>query len=93
MSQYIPQPAPFLTDDMKPGEQIKAIQQWAGAELSRIARCRVESENILRLKVLYAPPLKYAPGDVVYADGAQWNPGLGEGIYRRSLAGTWVSLG
>ena len=93
MSQYIPNPTPTIIESMPPEMQIKMLKQWAGDELSRIARCRVESENILRLKVLYAPPIKYAPGDVVYADGTQWNPGLGEGIYRRSLAGTWVSLG
>jgi ABC-type sulfate/molybdate transport systems ATPase subunit len=35
------------------------------------------------LTQLNAEPAKYADGMVVYADGTNWNPGSGEGVYAR----------
>lgn len=44
-------------------------------------------------QIVYKEPAKMKPGLVVYADGTQWNPGSGEGLYRRSLSNTWVFVG
>ncbi len=44
-------------------------------------------------QVLYKEPPKRKPGLVVYADGTEWNPGSGEGLYRYNLAGNWVFIG
>lgn len=43
--------------------------------------------------ILHTPPEKPRHGLVVYADGTDWNPGSGEGLYRFSSAATWVFLG
>ncbi len=41
-----------------------------------------------------AEPARIRPRMVVYADGTLWNPGSGEGIYRRNSANSaWVFLG
>lgn len=41
-----------------------------------------------------AEPTRIRPRMVVYADGTLWNPGHGEGIYRRNSANSaWVFLG
>lgn len=40
--------------------------------------------NFLGLKVLYAEPSRTFAGMIVYADGTSWNPGSGEGFYRRN---------
>jgi len=41
-----------------------------------------------------AEPSLILPRMVVYADGTNWNPGSGEGIYRRNAANSaWVFLG
>jgi hypothetical protein len=45
----------------------------------------------LQLVPLGAPPLKPRNGMIVYADGATWNPGAGEGFYGR-VSGLWVKL-
>lgn len=45
------------------------------------------------LDPLHKAPVKPRPGDIRYADGTDWNPGSGEGIYRYSIAGAWVFLG
>jgi hypothetical protein len=61
-------------------------------ELVRIAQVlnRVESGEYT---IHYNEPPRYFPGLVVYADGTSWNPGAGEGLYRRSLLNTWVKVG
>lgn len=41
---------------------------------------------------LNAEPAKYSDGMVVYADGTNWNPGSGEGLYMRYNS-TWNYLG
>jgi hypothetical protein len=46
-----------------------------------------------RYTVLYHPPPRFIPGTVVYADGTSWDPGSGEGLYRYSLAGSWIFIG
>lgn len=45
------------------------------------------------LTITYVEPDKPRPGDIRYADGTEWNPGSGEGIYRRTLSDTWVKVG
>lgn len=41
-----------------------------------------------------AEPTRIRPRMVVYADGTLWNPGHGEGIYRRNSANSaWEPLG
>lgn len=63
-------------------------------DVERRVRNALESaNNFLSLTVLYAEPETKFTGMVVYADGSTWNPGSGEGLYRRSLADTWVHLG
>ena len=49
--------------------------------------------GLLRLGVRTAAPSNPQSGDVVYADGTSWDPGSGEGIYRYSVAGSWVFIG
>ena len=45
----------------------------------------------LTLEVLNSEPTKLRNGLVVYADGTNWNPGSGEGVYAYE-AGSWVKL-
>lgn len=46
----------------------------------------------IQFQVQYKAPEKIKPAMVVYADGTTWNPGAGEGLYVRSIAGTWVKV-
>ena len=44
--------------------------------------------------VLHASPVRVRAGMVVHADGTNWNPGSGAGMYRRNAANSaWVHLG
>lgn len=65
-----------------------AARAWLATELERVANAINSS---VRLKELHAEPARYADGDIVYADGSDWNPGSGEGFYGRE-GGAWVKL-
>lgn len=46
------------------------------------------------LDQVHAEPLKPRDGDIRYADGTDWDPGSGKGIYYRNDAtSSWVKLG
>ncbi len=61
-----------------------------GASLEKAARA---SSKFMQLEVLYAEPTQRSAGMLVYADGSTWNPGSGEGVYRRTVAGSWTFIG
>ncbi len=44
-------------------------------------------------EILHREPDDLRPGRVVYVDGTDFDPGSGEGLYRRTLANTWVFVG
>lgn len=46
----------------------------------------------VKLRVLHAAPIRPRQGVIVYADGTDWNPGSGEGVYRHNGT-SWVFLG
>jgi len=50
------------------------------------------SINQQNYDTLHAAPSKIKVGDVVYADGTDWNPGSGEGLYVYKSGG-WSLLG
>lgn len=62
-------------------------------EFQRIQRALNDPQPIFSLQVLHVQPVKRKAGDVVYADGVDWNPGSGEGLYRYTLGGSWAFIG
>ncbi len=80
---YNPQVPPQTLDD---------LIVFLHDELLRIAQSYNDVVYGLH-EILYNPPIRIKPGMVVYADGTSWNPGGGEGLYRRTLANTWVKIG
>lgn len=57
-------------------------------EFQRVAEAFV---SIHQFPVLHAAPTKPRVGLVVYADGSDWNPGSGEGLYVYKSGG-WTAL-
>lgn len=61
-------------------------------ELQKIAEASESVEDFIP-RILHVEPAKRIAGMVVYADGSDWNPGFGEGLYRRDKTNTsWVPL-
>lgn len=78
-----------------PGPVPQGIPQqaraWLADELRKVSAAIAEVDSV-NLVERAAEPAKLADGLLAYADGANWNPGSGEGFYGR-YAGAWNALG
>lgn len=72
------------------GDNLQDLAKWAEQELEAIAREQAET-NVLELRPIHAEPGKPREGMIVFADGTDWNPGGGKGVYTYS-GGAWVKL-
>lgn len=70
----------------------KQLPAYLDHELSEIERAQNEPVFVLQLGVSHKPPAKFRAGMVVEADGTNWNPGAGAGMYVYR-AGAWVKVG
>ena len=75
-----------------PPANLTEFQLWVLDELRHIsdAVSELETDTVL-LKEWNAEPDKLYNGLVAYADGTNWNPGGGRGVYAYEN-GTWVKL-
>jgi hypothetical protein len=75
-----------------PSDAPAGLRQWLAAQLRRIADTLAQPEVIsVRFTALAAQPDRYAEGDLVFANGTDWNPGSGAGLYERR-GGAWRKL-
>ena len=82
--RYVPKTVPLNTP---PG-----LRDWLASELRRIANSLAEPRvDVQCLEPLAAEPARLADGMLVYADGTNWNPGAGAGVYARE-SGAWQKL-
>ena len=82
--RYVPKTVPLNTP---PG-----LRDWLASELRRIANSLAHPEaEVQYLVPLAAEPTRLQDGMVVYADGTNWNPGSGAGLYARE-SGAWAKL-
>lgn len=79
MSRYLP---------TFPGDAILA--QWLYDELSQIAQSMAQPTDLI-FEETNVEPVSPKEGLVVLADGTNWNPGAGRGLYLYS-GGTWNKL-
>lgn len=74
--------APYVADPAM-REVVGQIEEAAG-----------RSDPYADLQYLHAEPKRVWAGMVVLADGTDWNPGSGEGMYRRNAANSaWTFIG
>lgn len=80
---YEPRHPPFDPTDSDLG-------RWIMEELNRISVAMRQT----RIFILHVEPPKPEDGDLYYADGTDWNPGSGRGVYRYDSDGpTWEFMG
>ena len=60
-------------------------------ELIAISEAFFAEVELLRMQILNAEPDKIRDGAVIFADGTNFDPGSGAGIYAR-ISGAWVKL-
>lgn len=75
-----------------PPRDLDGLRQFVIEEFQRLA-IELESGNMefLQLAERHVLPLKPRDGLVVFADGTNWNPGAGRGVYVYS-SGAWAKL-
>ena len=49
----------------------------------------IEDEQPLRIEETHVAPENPQENDLVYADGTNWNPGSGRGLYRFNASSAW----
>jgi len=62
-------------------ETVSDLRTWISNELIRVANAFTTESQTTTLPVLNAAPAKPQIGNVVFADGTNWNPGSGRGLY------------
>lgn len=67
------------------------LRSWISNELVRVSNAFTTSSQTTTLLVLTAAPAKPQIGQVVFADGSNWNPGSGRGLYYYDSGG-WVYI-
>ena len=71
VTRYEPGPLP---------EQVEDLGGYVVCELIRLCSILL-NQYIFRLVPVHIEPARPRKGDIRYADGTDWNPGAGEGIY------------
>jgi hypothetical protein len=61
-------------------EDVPTLRRQIDEELTEIERT-FRLQDLIQLQVLHSEPAKPRDGMVVAADGTNWDPGSGEGIY------------
>ena len=83
VTHYQPGPLPLDKDD---------LGLYIVDELKRLGDI-LFNQATFRLERVHSAPDKPRGGDIRYADGTNWNPGSGEGIYfYKETTGAWVQL-
>lgn len=74
VTRFEPGPTPVLPADQN------ELAQYIINELRRLSSV-VLNQAIFRLEPTHVVPTNPRKGDIRYADGSDWDPGDGEGIY------------
>lgn len=82
---YVPSSPPNTSDP-----ELQRVIEWVRGELERITRY-LNDLPLVKLNVQNVEPTKPRQGMLVYADGTNWNPGSGAGVYVRN-ASSWAKL-
>ena len=77
----------FTLDPPPDTNDTRVLRQWVVDQFERLG----PAVNYQGLSVQYSAPDKVIDGMLVYADGTQWDPGSGEGVYAR-YNGAWNKL-
>lgn len=85
MALYQPEP-------VGPVASLEDLTKYVEQELRQIAAVFSGGAERIRLEELHAEPARPRDGEVVLADGTDWNPGSGAGFYGYR-GGSWVLLG
>lgn len=76
----------YVPEEVPHSEDIAALGAYIGRELARISNSL--QTGIMQFNVLHAEPIRLREGLLVMADGVDWDPGSGGGLYVY-FGGSW----
>ena len=82
MIRYTPSPVPDEAEDIP--AYLRQEFDRMSATINNIADGHFDVSNVA--------PSKPRTGDIRHADGTNWNPGAGEGVYIYLSTGAWSKL-
>lgn len=71
-------------------ETVEQLREYLRDELRAVAR-ELSETTTLELRTVFREPERPREGMIVSADGTEWDPGAGAGIYAY-VGGTWTKL-
>lgn len=78
------------TPRLQQAETLEELRAGVQAELEQLAK-ELSETTVVDLRPIHAAPLRPRDGMIIYADGTDFDPGAGEGVYAREN-GAWVKL-
>lgn len=71
--------------------EVKFLAQYIADELRQVSAAAHTPVDVVRLNVLHVAPAKPQATDLARADGTDWDPGAGRGVYEYDGA-AWNKL-
>jgi hypothetical protein len=86
----LPPPVPQnLPADVR--AHLEDLRRWVIRDSQAVQAAANASNDSLKARYLAASPARVYDGDIVFADGTNWNPGSGKGAYRVEVSGSTVT--
>lgn len=92
MRGYQPQRAPRKSPGQSVDEYLTALVDWADKDSTDVVEAAQGDNDALKLTIIHAAPTKTNEGDIIAADGSDYDPGEGEGLYLFKDS-AWMKIG
>lgn len=80
----------YTPEQFSPVENLQQLEDVVYRELTRIKEA-LDAVDAVILPKLHVEPTKVLEGQLAYADGTDWDPGAGQGIYQWRTS-AWVLI-
>ena len=81
----------YFPESFENPQDPKELSAWVHRELQKISAV-FEAALVRQVEFLHVEPIRLRKGMIRGADGTDWNPGAGQGVYAY-YNGTWNKLG
>lgn len=72
-------------------QELEPLRKYVADEFDRLTTFLNTEADFVVFRVNNVAPTRPIEGMVAFADGTNWNPGAGKGLYKYQ-AGAWVAL-
>lgn len=84
---------PYVMGHFAKPNSLEELSELVRRELLAIQQA-LGDQDVLNLPISHRAPEKTFPGQFIYADGTNFDPGSGQGVYVRNVANSaWRFLG